>query len=161
MYDISFVLCLNHVSLPLGWGGELSLISILKYCVEHDCIRLSFCHLYRLLLKSCNKRGYSQYLLRYIIIIIALLHLSHFSFSFFHTGFFIFLSFALSRRVLELYRSKLTGILRHLTIKKEADSSRQCSMQSTCNTDTLDTQDTRLWITNRSVVQCVASIHIV
>ncbi|KAL9971193.1 hypothetical protein ACROYT_G023689 [Oculina patagonica] len=59
-------------------------------------------------------------------------------------GFFIFLSFALNGRVLELFRSKLTGILRHLTIKKEADSSRNCSMQSTCNTDTLDTQDTRL-----------------
>ncbi|XP_078373665.1 uncharacterized protein LOC144657232 isoform X1 [Oculina patagonica] len=64
-------------------------------------------------------------------------------------GMFIFLSFAVSGRALELYRSKITDILMNLTAETEENkpTSSNCTVQSTCNTsagDYRDTQDTRL-----------------
>lgn len=66
---------------------------------------------------------------------------------YFFTGLFIFLSFAVSGRALELYRSKLNGMLRNLTAKTKENKRNDSdgTEQSTCNTsgDYRDTLDTR------------------
>lgn len=55
-----------------------------------------------------------------------------------HTGLFIFLSFAVSGRALELYRSKVADILKDLRTKRENNkqSSSSCDAQSTNITST-------------------------
>ena len=75
----------------------------------------------------------------FVFIIIYLFHA-------FSAGFFIFLSFAVSGRALELYKSKLTAILKNLTTKRVIKgNSSNCSAQSTRNDDEgQNTQDTSL-----------------
>ena len=71
-----------------------------------------------------------------------------------YTGLFIFLSFALSGKVLELYRVKFTNIWRYLTAEKDANCATNDRLPSTCDKGSPDTaQDTRLWIIER-VVTC-------
>lgn len=60
-----------------------------------------------------------------------------------YTGLFIFFSFALSGRALELYRIKFTDMQRYLSAGKDANSARN-GVQSTSDIDSPDTQDTRL-----------------
>ena len=70
-----------------------------------------------------------------------------------YTGLFIFLSFALSGKALELYRAKFTNIWRYLTAEKNANCATNYRLPSTCVKGSPDTtQDTRLWIVERVAV---------
>ena len=69
----------------------------------------------------------------------------------FSTGLFIFLCFAASGKALDLYRSKLPGIIRDCTRNEDSEGlSHNCDEQSViCRTNEgQDTQDTYLWLTN-------------